>query len=199
MPEWANIYERLKARIEASGVQVLARRMPLETTGIFDGLTITTNTAYDLETRCYNIAHSFGHIVQWSLDLPRFQSLYDTLHAAKLDKQSNLGALIFALVRFRQYEEEASSYAAWLLIDSGHPESIPGFTNFARADLEAIIAYHHDGHAPYWHHFFAEWNAEVSRGELQLRPFEPKPIPVITPIQIEPQEVIQEVESESSP
>lgn len=198
MPDWASIYDRLKARIEACGVQVLARRLKLETTGVFDGLTITTNTAYDLETRCYNIAHSFGHIAQWSLGFPRFQALYDDLHAAKLNKQNDPDRLKDALLRFRQYEEEASQYAAWLLIDTGHAEAIPSFTNFARADLEAIVAFHRDGHAPFWHHFFEEWNAEIARGELQLRPFEPRPIPSITPILIEPQEVIQEVESEPS-
>src|SRR5712692_298866 len=97
MPDWPLVYERLKARIESHGVAVLARRLGLDTTGVFDGLSITTNTAYDLETRCYNIAHSLGHIVQWSSEYPRFKRLYDTLHAAKANKQAEPAALEQAL------------------------------------------------------------------------------------------------------
>jgi hypothetical protein len=166
--------------------------MGLETTGVFDGLTITTNTAYDAETRCYNIAHSFGHITQWSLDYPRFQALYDDLHAAKAAKAAHPEALEAALRRFRQYEEEASGYAAWLLADTGCADAVPSFTLFARADLETIVAFHRDGAAPPWHHFFADWSAAVARGEREAPPFTPKPIPAFTPVAMAPQEVIEE-------
>src|SRR5215468_10111394 len=161
MSDWAMVYEYLKARIESHGVQVLARQLGLETTGVFDGLSITTNTDYDLETRCYNIAHSFGHIAQWSLDYPRFQRLYDELHAAKDNKHADAVALEQALQRFRAYEEEASQYAMRLLMDTGNADILPGFTNFARADIEAIVAFHRDGHAPVWHSFFDDWNEKV--------------------------------------
>jgi hypothetical protein len=194
MINWATVYERLRARIEACGVKVHAMPMGFETTGVFDGLSITTNTAYDLETRCHNIAHSLGHIAQWSLDFPRFRQLYDDLHAAKANKQADPAALGRALRAFREYEEEASQYAAWLLADAGCPEALPAFTNFARADIEAIVGFHRDGIAPVWSACFAEWNAAVARGEKELRPFEPKPIPPFTPRYIEPQEVIQEVD-----
>ena len=103
-------------------------------------------------------------------------------------------ALEQALQRFRAYEEEASQYAMRLLLDSGNADIHLGFTNFARADIEAIVAFHRDGHAPVWHSFFDDWNKKASRGELKLRPFEPRPIPPFTPLPIEPQEVIQEVD-----
>jgi hypothetical protein len=191
MVDWASVFERLKARIESRGVEVAARRMGLDTTGVFDGLSITTNTAFDTETRSYNVAHSFGHIVQWSLDYPRFRALYDDLHAAKARKGTDPEALRQALERFRHYEEEASQYAAWLLADTGSPDAVPGFTVFARADIEAIVAFHRDGAAPVWHRFFADWRARVDRGERAVCPFAPKPIPAFTPVRIEPQEVIQ--------
>jgi hypothetical protein len=190
---WAKVYERLKAHIEACGVRVLAQCLGFETTGIFDGLTITTNTSYDLEMRCHNIAHSFGHIAQWSLDYPGQQQLYDELHAAKANKGAEPAALERALERFRAYEEEASQYAAWLLADSGTADALPAFTNFARADIEAIVGFHRDGSAPVWHEFFARWNREVADGQRRLVSFQPKPIPPFTPRWIEPQEVIQEV------
>jgi hypothetical protein len=194
MPNWTILYEQLKAWIEDHGVKVLARQLPAGTTGVFDGLTITTNTTCDLETRCYNIAHSFGHIVQWSLEGPRFQALYDDLHAAKENKQTDPDRLQSALLRFRQYEEEASQYAAWLLIAIGHAEVIPRFTNFARADIEAIVAFHRDGQALPWARFFQEWQAKVATADRPLRSFEPRPIPALTPVFIDSQEVIQEVE-----
>jgi hypothetical protein len=56
------------------------------------------------------------------------------------------------------------------------------------------VGFHRDGLAPVWHTFYADWTARVSRGELCLQPFEPKPIPAFTPVPIEPQEVIQEVD-----
>jgi hypothetical protein len=194
MSDWTRVYTRLEARIESQGVRVLARRLGPGTTGIFDGLTITTNTDCDLETRCFNIAHSFGHIAQWSLDYPHFRQLYDNLYAAKANKHADPGALERALHRFREYEEEASRYAAWLLLDTGNAGVLPRFANFARADIEAIVAHHRDGHAPVWKTSFAEWNARVGRGELIPQPFEARPIPSFTPLPIEPQAVIQEVE-----
>jgi hypothetical protein len=193
MVHWATVYDRLTARVEASGVRLLARPLGFETTGIFDGLSITTNTCYDLETRCHNIAHAFGHIAQWSLDYPARQQLYDDLHAAKANKAADPAALERALLRFRAYEEEASAYAAWLLMDSGNADSLPAFTNFARADIEAIVDFHRDGTAPIWHEFFENWNEGVNAGRRSVVPFEPKAIPLFTPRPIEPQEVIQAV------
>jgi hypothetical protein len=194
MVDWANTYERLKARIEACGVRVLARPLGFETTGVFDGLSITTNTSYDLETCCHNITHSLGHIAQWCLDYAKQRRLYDDLHAAQANKAADPAALERALVRFRAYEEEASRYATWLIADSGCADALPAFTNFARADIEAIVAFHRDGIAPVWHEFFERWNREVAAGARALRVFDPKPIPPFTPLHIEPQEVIQEVD-----
>jgi hypothetical protein len=194
MPDWEAVCERLKACIEAAGVAVLGRRLGLETTGVFDGLSITTNTAYDLETRCHNIAHAFGHIAQWSLDFPRFQKLYEELNTAKANKAVDPERLRRALGEFRRYEEEASGYATWLLVQTGNADAIPAFTNFARADIEAIVAFHRDGAAPAWHRFFADWNAQVARGERHLPGFEPKAVPPFTPVGIPPQEVIQNPE-----
>jgi hypothetical protein len=191
MVDWADVWERLAARIEASGVRVLAQPLGFETTGIFDGLSITTNTFCDLQTRCHNIAHSFGHIAQWGLDYAAQQRLYDDLHAAKANQAGDAAALERALLRFRGYEEEASGYAAWLLSDCGNRDALPAFTNFARADIETIVGFHRDGTAPIWHEFFDAWNRDVAAGRRQVLPFDPKPIPPFAPRFIQPQEVIQ--------
>jgi hypothetical protein len=194
MPDWAVVYERLRASCAARGVRVLEREMEPETTGVFDGPTIVTNTAYDLETRCHNVAHSLGHIAQWSLDHDAHHRLYERLYAAKAASANDPEPLRLALESFRAYEEEASQYAAWLLGEAGCDDALPAFTNFARADIEAIVGFHRDGIAPVWREFFAGWNDDVTLGRRQSQPFEPKPIPPFTPRLITPQEVIQEVD-----
>ena len=191
--DWFSIHERLKCRIEASGVCVTSQKLGPQTTGVFDGLSITTTSECDLETQCHNMAHAFGHIVQWSLDCPHFQELYDALYAAKEHKQADPSGLERALQAFREYEEEASGYASWLLRETANGEALAVFTPFARADIEAIVSFHRDGTAPIWNEFFAEWQARAARGEVEVREFVPRPIPPFTPQHITPQEVIRAV------
>src|SRR5262249_25185583 len=167
--DWSRIHQGLKDRIEACGVRVKSERLGPQTTGIFDGLSITTNSDCDLETQCHNMGHAFGHIVQWSLEGPRFLALYEALYAAKERKQEDPAALERALQAFREYEEEASGYAAWLLRNTGNGAALESFTPFARADIEAIVSYHRDGVAPVWNEFFAEWKVRAARGEFEVR------------------------------
>lgn len=189
--DWAHVQRRLTEHIEAAGVRVESRNLPPETTGIFDGLSVTTNSACDAETQCHNLGHSFGHIVQWALNRKECEVLYDALYAAKAGQGDDRTALDAALAAFRAYEEEASQYAAWLLIDTGNSIALPSFNLFARADIEAIITYHRHGVAPVWKTFFADWQHRYIRGEFELHPFLPKPIPPFAPVSIAPQEVIQ--------
>ena len=190
MTDWAIVFQCLKRRVESFGVAVVVHPLALDTTGVFDGLTIITNARYDLETRCYNTAHSFGHIVQWSLEYARFQELYEQLHAAKADKLCRADVLERALGEFRRYEEEASEYAAWLLaqVDA---RILRSFTVFARADIEAIVTFHREGFAPCWQPFFDSWKRRVERGEITAPPFQRKPIPAFEPVAIPVQEVIR--------
>lgn len=192
-PNWGRIHQTLKRRIEAAGVGVNCRSLGRETTGVFDGLTITTNSECDLETQCHNLGHAFGHIVQWSLAGARCEQLYAALYAAKARQREDPRALERALDDFREYEEEASGYAAWLLTDTGNSAALGAFTPFARADIEAIVSYHRDGMAPIWSDFFAAWLAQAKRREIEVLEFEPKPIPEFAPRQIAPQEVIRAV------
>lgn len=188
---WVGVRGTLTNRIEAAGVRVEFRRLGAGTTGVFDGSSITVNSACDLETQCHNLVHSFGHIVQWSLERSRCEKLYDALYAAKAGQRDDRTELEAALGAFREYEEEASRYAAWLLIDTGNSRALPSFHLFARADIEAIIEYHRHGVAPIWKNFYSDWRDRYIRGEFELRPFVPKAIPRFTPVAITPQEVIQ--------
>jgi hypothetical protein len=196
--DWTAIHERLKNRIEAAGVSVRSQKLGPQTTGVFDGTSITTNSECDLETQSHNMGHAFGHIVQWSLEGPRFEALYETLYAAKEHKQADPAALERALEAFRLYEEQASEYAAWLLIETGNRAALASFTPFARADIEAIVSYHRDGVAPIWNEFFTEWKARAARGEFEVREFVARSIPSFTPRHIAPQEVIRAVREKSA-
>src|SRR5258708_36467392 len=117
--DWSSIFKKLKGRIDSVGVRVHSLRLGPQTTGIFDGLSIMINSECDLETRSHNLVHSFGHIVQWSLERPRCEALYEALYAAKERKHEDRRELERALGEFREYEEEASGYASWLLTDTG--------------------------------------------------------------------------------
>jgi hypothetical protein len=195
---WSAIHGRLKNRIEASGVCVRSQKLGPQTTGVFDGTSITTNSECDLETQSHNMGHAFGHIVQWSLEGPRFEALYEALYAAKDHKHENPAALERALAAFRLYEEEASEYAACVFIETGNEAALASFTPFARADIEAIVSYHCDGVAPIWSEFFADWKARAARGEFEVRAFVARPIPAFTPRHIAPQEVIRAVREKSA-
>ena len=121
------------------------------------------------------------------------------MYAAKATRHTDPVALEQALDRFREYEEEASQYAAWLLLETGCANALPAFVLFARADIEAIVGFHRDDIAPVWRTFFAAFQGRMARGERQLRPFEPKPVPMFVPVRLEPQEVIQEVDGQAGP
>jgi hypothetical protein len=194
-PNWKAVFERLKKRIESSGVRVECRKLGPQTTGIFDGSSITTNSDCDIETQCHNLAHAFGHIAQWSLDGLSCERLYEALHSAKERRTADPQALEVALARFHEYEEEASGHAAWLLEETGNAAAIASFTPFARADIEAIVSYHREGVAPIWTEFFAAWQALAARGEINVRRFAPLAIPPFTPVAIAAQEIVRGVEA----
>ena len=69
---------------------------------------------------------------------------------------------------------------------------IEPYTVFFRADIEAMTIFHRTGKEPRWPDFFAEWKQKVARGEIQIVPFTPKPIPPFKPVTIPKQEVLQE-------
>jgi hypothetical protein len=191
--DWQSVFERLEHRVVLTGVSVRREILGPETTGIFDGTSITMNATCDVETQCHNMGHAFGHIIQWSLHETECQELYDNLYRAKDRRDEAPAALEQALRSFRAYEEEASRYAAGLLIEVECAWAIPAFTLFARADIEAIVSYHRTGVAPIWDEFFASWREQVARGSIEAIPFEPLAIPEFVPIGIAPQQVVRGV------
>lgn len=190
MFDWAAEYERLARRIRHAGVEVRAESLGPEILGTFDGVSITTSPDWDFESRCHSLAHCFGHTIQWSTEFDRHDAMYRDLAAAKLEKAANPAFLTRMLDEFRRYEEEASEFGVSLY--EGQGEASAAFAVFARADIEAIVAFHRNGAAPPWTPFFEKWKADVAAGERTAAPFAPRRVPAITPRRLPVQEVIQQ-------
>ncbi len=173
------------------GIHVTEQKLPAGKAGEFDGVTATMNNAYSAEERVYYLTHALGSMVRWALSQETVQALFDELRAAKKQKVSDIGRLERAIAAYRAFEIESSEFAVWLLLQLGHSSVVPSYTNFLRADLEALTEFHRHGKAPVWWHFFSRWNEEVSQGRRQVEPFIPKPIPPFTPVKTEKQEILQ--------
>lgn len=185
------VYEAVRAWAQRHGVSFHAQRLKPEKAGAFDGVSATMNRDYDKEEVSYYLAHALGSIVFWSRDRPGVQALFDELRDAKKDRANDPARLERAIERYRAFEIESSELAVWLLAELGHGPVVPSYTNFLRADLEALTEFHRRGQAPVWRTFFARWNDDVARGRQPVVPFQPKPIPPFTPAAIENQEILQ--------
>ena len=174
---------------QAHGMRVTDGHMEPGKAGEFDGISIIMNTSYALADQTYYLVHALGSIVRWSLSKESTQEMFDELRAAK--QGNDRARLESAIDRYRSFETESSEFAVWILGQIGHADAVPLYTNFMRADLEALTAYHRRGQAPVWQDFFARWNEEVVAGHLQLSPFRPKEIPDFKPRKIEKQEILQ--------
>ena len=180
------------------GTTTKLRDLPIETPAEFDGVSITLNARYEELSRAYYLAHSFGSIVGWSLDVAGTQRMFDELRDAKDTRSRDPARFETALTRFRAFEERASQYSVSVLEAVGHAWAIPGFTLFFRADLEAIAMYHRHGRAPVWPAFLARWQQEVQAGRRVIEPFAPAPVPPFSAVRFEKQSVKQERDGRSS-
>lgn len=188
--DFSRIFQEVRAWAENHGIRVRRQLLPPDQAGTFDGPTVTLNRAYATEELTYYLAHTLGSIVRWSLSRPAVQALFDELRQAKQDRRAP-ARLERAIERYRAFEIESSAFAVGLLTELGHGDAVPAYTNFMRADLEALTAFHRTGQAPIWHDFFARWNAAVAADRRQVAPFHPKPPPAFTPVAIEDQEIVQ--------
>ena len=183
------LFDNLEGFASSHGIQVCLREMDLETPGEFDGPTITINPVHDRQACCYYLAHSLGSIYQWSTDFEHARKVFEDLRDAKRRPRRGFEE---ALDQWRRFEQVSSDHAVWVLAETGHPEAVEPYTVFFRADIEAMTVFHRTGKEPRWPDFFASWKEKVASGEIQIGPFQPKPIGRFTPVKIEKQEVLQE-------
>jgi hypothetical protein len=183
-------FSDLADRVRRYGIAVNVEHLPVETPGRFDGPSITVNSSHQLLEQCYHLAHAFGSIVAWSVDLSGATRVFNELRLAKREDDDQ--RLERALAAFAQFEETASRYAVWFLEDAGHGKLIGSYTEFFRADLEAMRVFHREGVAPVWPEFFAAWKQSVAEGTITVKPYSPLPVPPFVPVRIPAQEVVQE-------
>ena len=184
------VFDDVSAWAKRHGIAVRRRKLPRRKAGEFDGLSATMNSAYPADERVYYLTHALGSLVRWSLSRPQVQAMFDELRDAK--KAGPGERLELAIAAYRAFETESSQFAVWLLAELGQGEAVGPFTNFMRADLEALTQFHRTGKAPVWREFFARWNGEVAAGTRPVELFEPKPVPRFTPLRTERQEILQE-------
>jgi len=192
-----HVYQMVRRWAEQHSIRVCEELLPPGTAGSFDGQSVTMNSGYDWEERAYYLIHALGSIVLWSQDRKGVQRLFDDLQAAKAVRETDQGRLEHSIDLYRDFETDSSSLAVWLLADLNLPEAIVPYTNFMRADLEALTRFHRHGHALVWRTFFRQWNEEVSEGRRIVAPFSPKPIPAFQPVRIERQKILQEQDAVS--
>jgi hypothetical protein len=178
--------------VRSHGVDVRRKDMDVEKPGEFDGPTLTINPKHDREALSFYAAHALGSIYQWSTDFEHSRKVFDSLRDAKNEGGPSGPRFEEALERWRQFEATSSDHAVWTLRHIGYGEAVPPYTVFFRADIEAMTIFHRTGKEPRWPDFFAEWKEKVSRGEIRVEPFRPRPIEPFKPVKIEKQEVLQE-------
>ena len=191
-PGFNETYESVCRWAKFQGITVHHQHLKPNKAGEFDGISVTMNTVYTVEERTHYLAHALGSIVRWSLSSPKIQQMFQELRAAKKEKHVDPARLEQAIDEYRAFEIESSEFAVWLLAHIGHADAIHRFTNFMRADLDALTQFHRMGTAPVWRNYFADWNEQVANGCRLVQPFDAKPIPTFHPKLIELQEILQE-------
>jgi hypothetical protein len=185
--------ESLRAWAAAHGIRVLCRSLGPEKPGTFDGPSVTVSPDYDLESRCFFLAHSLGSIAVWTADADRSQAVFDELRDAKRAREADRARFERALDDWSAFEGAASESAVGLLGQVGHDWAVRSYTEFARADAEMMLAFHRHGRAPVWRDFFPAWRQRLARGEVDARPYKPRPVPDgFRPARMPKQEVFRE-------
>jgi len=186
------LYEDLVNHAQRYGIQVEQTQLAEDVPGEFDGPAIRLNKQYDATERAFYLAHSIGSIAEWSIHPRQTEEILQELRQAKKVADSDSVRFQRALLAYLAFETRTWEFAVWLLKDTRHEPFVAPFTNFGRADLEAMRVLHTTGKAPVWREFFAMWNEEVAAGRRTVLPFTCRPIPPFQAIKIPKQEIVQE-------
>src|SRR5579871_4645271 len=140
--DFGQVYHEVCTWAESRGIHVARQRLPAGKAGEFDGVSARMNAAYPVEECVYYLAHALGSMVRWALSHRAVQALFEELRAAKETRPVDATRLERAIAAYRGFEIESSEFAVWMLEQLGYPGVIPSYTNFLRADLEALTAFH---------------------------------------------------------
>jgi hypothetical protein len=179
--------------VAARGIRTAIQPLPPDTPMRFDGLSMTLRESHDPGELLYYLAHSLGSCAGWALDYSGVKGIFDELRSAKEGDGSGSPRFRRALMAFRQFEEVSASYGAWALSENGGAELVDDYSEFFRADLEAITMFHRTGELPAWRGFLASWHEAIAAGTQSRHPFPIRVIPPFVPRLIDVQEVKQGV------
>jgi hypothetical protein len=189
--DFENLIRGVEQWCAAHGISLKEDVLPAEKAGEFTGRSVVMNGDFEPQDRLFYLSHAIGSIVLWSRNKAAVQQMFDELRDAKKNSHSEPHRLDRAIGRYRSFEIQSSELAVSLLDQCGGSDVIGAYTNFMRADLDAMTQFHRTGRAPVWRGFFRKWNGDVLAGRRQVEPFQAKPIPAFQPIEIEKQEILQ--------
>ena len=181
------VLEALLSWIREHGVIVRHETLPADTPAVFDGRSITLNTRFSTAEQALYAAHSFGSIVGWSLDRQGTETLFSELEEAKTRRRREKERFERALTVFRHFEEASNEFGVDVLQQVGAADWQIPYSEFFRADLDAMTLYHQEGVLPLWPLFFEGWRTR--HPERASLTFPSHPIPAFTPQSIPAQEV----------
>jgi hypothetical protein len=128
----------LKAHIEGRyGIPVHFTEVPAPFIGDLDGAEIRLKPNEDLGLTVFNLAHLFGHTVQWNTDETARQIGLDAAVIGRASEQD--------VARLRRYEEEASRYSLQLLHEIGARDLDQWFSDIAASDLDYLAHFYRTG------------------------------------------------------
>lgn len=192
--DYEALYQAVRQWCEAHGISVREQSLSRERAGEFDGISATLNGGYSVEERALYLAHTAGSIVRWCSDKQNVEEMFRDLHHATAGKGRDPAELEPAVLRYHAFEADTSRLAVQLLTELGFSEAIAAYTNFMRADLEAMTQFHRTGRAPVWNTFFSTWNERIAAGQICAAPFPPRPLPHFRPERIPLQRIQQQQE-----
>lgn len=190
--EFVRLYKSIRQWAQLRSIQTEDCILPAGKAGEFNGVSVFMNRDYEVEERAYYLLHALGSIVAWSLDKIAVQELFTELDASKRDRMLAAQRLEEALKRYREFEDDSSQFGAGILNDIRFPEFIASYSNFMRADLEALTEFHRHGRAPVWRQFFSHWNDEIAAGRREPILYSGKLIPKFYRTQIATREILQQ-------
>jgi hypothetical protein len=127
----------MKSHVEERyGIEVHFVAIPPPFIGDLNGAEIRIAPELDLELAVFNLAHLFGHTVQWNTD-PESINVGADLVPGKVSPED--------LLEVNDYESEASRYALQLLHEVGAQDLDGWFCDFAASDNDYLVHFYTTG------------------------------------------------------
>ena len=143
------------------GIPIRIKDVPNPFTGDLDGAEIHVDSAEDIESALFILAHLFGHTVQWNTDAAARElgyKLYPNPDEALLE-------------RLQAYEYEACQYSMQLFHEAGVGDLDQWLSDYSTCDFKYLTHFYTSGEKPAFKTFWKDGSPLLA----------PKPIPPFHP------------------